>query len=234
MPVARIHVRRADTHEQADHEDLDRNDDRIDEGGLGHAHIEQAGHRGHDQHRRQVEQLAGGGKLVPVPGDRGGTERIREGHVQRGRDETDQVRRPAHRDRGRGEQVLQHQAPADEPGHAFAQGGVGVGVGAAGDRHHRRELGVAQARQCTGNAGEHEREHHCGAGMVGRGLAGEHEDTCADHRTDAQHDEVFGRESPFQRGFAVQAAFDGLAGIDVPGRFDRFDPQQRLQHAVLP
>lgn len=70
--------------------------------------------------------------------------------------------------------------------------------------------------------------------MVGRGLAGQHEDTSADHRTHAKQDEVFSREGPFQRGFAVQAAFDGFAGIDVPGRFNRLDPQQSFQHAVLP
>ncbi|MNY80185.1 hypothetical protein D3C86_2211190 [compost metagenome] len=45
---------------------------------------------------------------------------------------------------------------------------------------------------------------------------------------------MFRREGPFQRGFAIQAAFDGFAGIDVPGRFDRLDPQQSFQHAVLP
>ena len=59
--------------------------------------------------------------------------------------------------------------------------------------------------------------------MVGRGLAGQHEDTSADHRTYAKQDEVFSREGPFQRGFAIQAAFDGFAGIDVPGRFNRLD-----------
>lgn len=70
--------------------------------------------------------------------------------------------------------------------------------------------------------------------MVGRGLAGQHEDAGTDHRADPEHDEVFGCEGPFQCGFAVQAAFDGFTRVDVAGGFNRFDPQQRLQHAVLP
>ena len=70
--------------------------------------------------------------------------------------------------------------------------------------------------------------------MVGGGLAGQHEDARADHRTHAQHDQVLGRQRPFQGGFAVQAAFEGFTGIDVACRRDRLDPEQSFEHSQRP
>ncbi|WVL67067.1 hypothetical protein VDQ57_011915 [Xanthomonas campestris pv. campestris] len=70
--------------------------------------------------------------------------------------------------------------------------------------------------------------------MVGSRLAGHHKDACADHRADAEHDQVLGGEGPLQRRFALQAAFDRFARIHTSGGLDRFDPQQRLQHSVHP
>ena len=77
VPVGRVDVGRADADEQADDGDLDRHDDRVDERRLGHAHVQQAGYRRHDQHRRQVEQLAGGDELAAGPGDGRGAEQVR-------------------------------------------------------------------------------------------------------------------------------------------------------------
>jgi len=226
-------VHRAEADEQADHCDLDRDDHRVDEGGLGDADVQQPGDHRDDQYRRQVEQFAGGDELAVLPGDRRGGQRLGEGQVQGAGEETEQVGRPAHRHRGGGEQVLQYQAPADEPGHAFAQGGVGIRIGAAGNRHHRREFGVAQAGEGAGQAGEHERQHDRGAGVVGRGLAGDDEDAGADHRAHAQQDQVPGCEGALERGFALQAAFDRFAGVHVCGRLDRFDPQQCFEHSLF-
>jgi len=70
--------------------------------------------------------------------------------------------------------------------------------------------------------------------VVGRRLTGEHENTRTDHRTDAQKDQMLGRESPFQRGFAIQAAFDGFASVYVTGWRNRLDPQQSFKHAINP
>ncbi len=50
--------------------------------------------------------------------------------------------------------------------------------------------------------------------MIGSRLAGHHKDACADHRADAEHDQVLGAEGPLQRGFALRAALDRLARID--------------------
>jgi hypothetical protein len=52
-------------------------------------------------------------------------------------DQADHVSRPADGDRTRREQVFEDQVPADEPGDAFAERCVRVGIRAAGDRDHR-------------------------------------------------------------------------------------------------
>ena len=101
-----------------------------------------------------------------------------------------EVAGPADRDRRGGEGVLEHEVPADEPGHHLAERRVGIGIGAARDGQHGRELRVAQARECAGDARDHEREDDCRTGMVGGGVAGHHEDAGADDRADPEHHEV--------------------------------------------
>ena len=56
------------------------------------------------------------------------------------------------------DRVLEDQVPADDPGHELAEGRVGVRVGAAGDRDHGRELGVAEPGQRAHRAQQHEGE----------------------------------------------------------------------------
>ena len=67
----------------------------------------------------------------------------------------------------------------------FAERRVRVRVGAAGDRDHRGELGVAQAGEDAADAGDDERQDDRGAGVLGGGEAGEHEDAGADDAADA-------------------------------------------------
>ncbi len=68
----------------------------------------------------------------------------------------------------------------------FAERRVGIGVGAAGDRDHRGELGVAEARERAAEAGDQERDDQRRAGVVGGGRAGQHEDAGADDGADAE------------------------------------------------
>jgi len=68
--------------------------------------------------------------------------------------------------------------------------------------------------------------------MVGRSLAGHHEDAGADDCAHAQQDQMLGCEGSLERGFALQAAFDRFTGIDMCSRFDRFDPQQSFKHCA--
>ncbi len=100
------------------------------------------------------------------------------------------VAAPANRHRHRADGVLENQVPADHPGDQLAQRGVGIGVGAAGDRDHRRELGVAQRRERARQARREVRHGDRRAGLVGRGGAGQHEDAGADDGSDTQERKV--------------------------------------------
>ena len=71
----------------------------------------------------------------------------------------------------------ENQIPADDPGENFAERGVGVGVGAAGDGRHRREFGVAQGGERAAQAGDGEGDDHGGSGIVG-GRAGRSSRRC--------------------------------------------------------
>ena len=98
----------------------------------------------------------------------------------------DDIARPADGDGGGAHGVFEDQVPADDPGEDLAQRRVSIGVGAARDRHHRGELGVAQADEGAGDAADDEREHDSGAGIVRRRRAGEHEDAGADDAADTE------------------------------------------------
>ena len=105
-----------------------------------------------------------------------------------------QVGRPAARDDGRTERELEHEVPADDPGHQLAERRVGERVRAAGHRHGRRELGVAEGREPAGDAGQHEGDDDGRAGVRGGLLAGQHEDAGADDDADAEERQVPGGE----------------------------------------
>jgi len=61
--------------------------------------------------------------------------------------------------------------PADDPGDEFAERGVGVGVGGAGDGNHAGELGVTEASEGADEADKHQRDGERGtcAGAAGDG-----------------------------------------------------------------
>ena len=58
-----------------------------------------------------------------------------------------EVSRPTGSNGGRAEGILEHQVPADDPSHQFAQGGIAVGIGGAGNGDDGCELGIAEPRQ---------------------------------------------------------------------------------------
>ena len=126
------------------------------------------------------------------------------------------VARPAHRNGGRAHGVFQHQVPADDPRQQFAHGGVGVGVGAAGDRNHGGEFAVAHAGEGAADGRDHEREHHRRPGVIRRGDAGQREQARADDGADPQRDQV---DRP-QRAFQVMLPTFGL-GHNARQRFRR-------------
>ena len=97
-----------------------------------------------------------------------------------------EVVRPRSRHRGAAHRVFQDQVPADDPGEQFAEGGVGIGVGAAGNRHGRSKLGIAQRRQSASKTGDEVRHHDRRPGVQGRRASRHHEDACSDDRPDAK------------------------------------------------
>ena len=120
-------------------------------------------------------------------------------------EEADDVARPADRDRRGAERVLEDQVPADDPRDELAERRVAVGVGRAGHRHGRRELGVAERGQRADDAGEDHRQHDGRTGVRGGGLTGEDEDAGADDGADAERGQIDGPEH------ALELAFPGRA-----------------------
>jgi hypothetical protein len=110
------------------------------------------------------------------------------------------------------EQVLEQQVPADEPGEERAEGRVGVGVGRAGGRDHRRHLGVAERRDGGREAGEQERQDDGRPGVLRGGGAGRDEDAGADDRGDPQRGQPDGpdRGTVETRAVALSLCDDGV------------------------
>ena len=119
---------------------------RVGVGGLLDADHQQRRDQQHDGGGRQVEHAGSSCRRRPWPSQRGGGELGRERDAEVAQ-QAHEVARPADRDGRRAERVLEDQVPADDPGDELARRRVGVGVGAARDRDHRRELGVAEARE---------------------------------------------------------------------------------------
>ena len=88
---------------------------------------------------------------------------------------------------GRGaDRVFEDQVPADDPGDQLAHRRVRVGVRAARHRDHRRELGVAEARERAADRRDDEPERDRRAGVVGGGGGRAHEQARADDGADAE------------------------------------------------
>ena len=129
--------------------------------------------------------------------------------------QADCVTGPSDRDHRRGQRVFEQQQRAHDPRAEFADGGVRVGVRGAGDRQHRGELGVAQARECADDAGDDEGEHDRGAGIQRGGGAGADEDAGADDATDAEQHQVNRAERAFELA-AIELGLDLSNGLGTP------------------
>lgn len=99
------------------------------------------------------------------------------------------ITRPSHRHGAGGDGIFQHQGPADQPGDEFAQHGVGISVGRAGNRHHRGKLGITQRGTGADRARDHEGQDHAGTSLL-RGLGGQDENAGADDAADAKQGEL--------------------------------------------
>ena len=135
-----------------------------------------------------------------------------------------EVAAPRDRHRDIADRVLEDQIPADDPGNQLAERGVGIGVGAAGLRNHRRQLGVAESGQRAHRAEQQEREDERGPGAVANHLAvrqhlpgcrrpDRRKDARADDGADREHDQITRAHDALQGlvGFGEQLG-DGLSG----------------------
>ncbi len=191
MPVRGVDVEDPHPdHEEHDGE-LDQHHDRVEARALLDADDQHPGDETGDHDPGQVEPAAGAhevahGRIV-VEGRSGYL--LGQMYAEDGEDILE-VFRPTMGDGHRGHGVFEDEVPPDDPGEELAHGGVGVGVGGARDRHHRRELGVAEGREDARDAGGHEGKHEGGARTVVGRLAGEHEDAGADDGPDPEGREL--------------------------------------------
>ncbi len=126
-----------------------------------------------------------------------------------------EVLAPGDGDRRGSDCVFEHQVPADDPGDEFAHRRVRVGVGAAGDRNHRRELRVAEAGKQTADCRHQERQCHGRPRSLCDGGRGPHEDTGADDRADPERHERPSPERPLQCLLTVTPASAIRRSIDL-------------------
>ncbi len=220
MPVGGVHVFPAHRDHQQDQAGLEDHHGHVHCRRLADADIAQPGQQQHDAGRRQVGDRPGGLQFAV---QRRADECGRQMDVEM-LEQAQEVAGPADRHCRGGHAVFQHQHPADEPRGQLAEGGVGVGVGAAGDRHHRSEFGVGHRTERTAHRCEHEREHDRRAGMVGRRLAGDDEDAAADHRPNPQG----GQPPGAKRALQAQPIGRLMAGVRV------FGGPKLFEHEAVP
>ena len=193
MPVGGIHVRRGDHDEDHDGGELDEHHRRVEPGRFAHADGQQHRQQQHDDHGRHIDDAAV---------ERCVGQRVRQMQAEEFEDLAE-ISGPADGDGGGGDGVFQDQVPADDPRDQFADAGIGIAVGAARAADGARELGIGERGEGAGDAGNDERQHDGGAGMLRRDHAGEHENARADDAADAEHGQVEGAKAAFQAGIGI-------------------------------
>jgi len=227
--VRRLDVGRADADEGHHEDHLEQHHRGVQRGALAHAAHEHDGERRHDHHGRQVEAHDERAERRVQRGRDGAQGRIvRDGlEVRRHpRGEVDaegaaqeraEIVGPALRDVDVADGVLDDEVPADDPGEDLAERDVGVGVGAARDRHEGRDLRVAERAQAARDGREQVGQHDRRAGARVVGAAGRHhaharEDAGAHDGPDAQQRQI---ERAQRAAQAPRVALGPLAHRDV-------------------
>ena len=202
-------------------------------GRLANAAHQNHGENQHDEEGGNVEAEVPAGMVEPVAGQIlqafgqiGGRDPYGRGMQAEPVQQVHHVGGKAHADGHVGAGVFQNQIPADDPGDQFAQGGVGVGIGRAGDGNHGGQFGVTEAgeRADDGHQKQRDGDRRTGAGpagqrgvgddvvgqrrvddaggvelLAGDGRADDGEDARADHRADAQRGQRPRTESLLER-----------------------------------
>jgi hypothetical protein len=129
------------------------------------------------------------------------------------------------RDGARRDRVLEDEVPSDDPCEQLAEGRVRVRVGAAGDRHHGRELGIAEPGERAREPGDDEGQDEPGPRELVRRQPGQHEDAGADDGADAERGQADGSED------AAELMLPGELGqqhLDALGPKERVHPPHLL------
>ena len=113
------------------------------------------------------------------------------------REERLRVARPRRSDRRHADAVLEDQVPTDDPRHGLTERRVRIRVGATRDRHHRRELRVAERHEDARETRQQERHDHARARRDGP-RADRREDA-AQHRAEPHADEARPPEDASER-----------------------------------
>ena len=200
LPVGGRDVADPDADERQDDDQLDRHHEIVDARRLARAPYQQEGQQRHDRRGRQI----GDGRRRRAVGELDDlTSRGRkpgwDGETDGGQGPVE-VARPSDGHCGGTDRIFENEVPADQPGRELAQAHISVGVGAAGNRHQRRQLRIAERDERAGKAGQHERQDHGGPGIEGGGRTGQDEDAGADDGADAHEDDADGAQNLGQRG----------------------------------
>ncbi len=214
--------------EYQDRGDLEQNHDVVGPGGFADTPDQHDGQNQHDKKGGKIEAQMPAWLVDRVAlqvgeagGQEGGRDPTRAGAHAEPIHEVDNVGGEANAHRHVADGVLQDEIPAYDPGDQFAHGGVGVGVGAAGDGNHRGELGIAEpgegaddrhqndgeseGRPCSGATGQGMVVHQVieqrrvqnrgGVKLFSRDGSADHgENSRTDHRADAQRGQRPGSE----------------------------------------
>src|ERR1019366_5807978 len=138
LPVGSVHGAGGADHENQDGRNLNQHHHVVGGGTLANALHQNPGEDHQDQQ---------GGDVEPAPAELAADD-WRTSKLGRNMPAEDavqhvvQVGGEAHGHRHVADGVLQDEIPADDPGHQFAEGGIGVSVRAAGDGDHGGQLGV--------------------------------------------------------------------------------------------
>ena len=201
--VRRVHESPANHDHHQDDRHLQHHDHAVDERRFLGAANQQRGEQEEDDDGRDIDDAMHAADGICL--ERGMTPLIGDVHAHH-LERLVEVLAPRDRDRRRADGVLEHEVPADDPGHQLAHRRVRIGVGAAGDRDHRRELGVAEAGEGAAEAGDHEREGHRRTGALGDRRRGPDEEAGADDGADAEGDQRPRPEGALEAGLAALAA----------------------------
>jgi hypothetical protein len=211
MVVGGVDEAQAEGDEEQDRGDFYEHHDVVGAGGFADASNKDDGEEENDGEGGEVEAgvPAGSedvfaGEVLEAEGEIGGGEPAGIEVDAEPVEQVDDMRGEANGDAHVGEGVLEDEVPADDPGDELAEGGVGVGVGRAGDGDHAGELGITQASEAADDGDEDERE---GEGGAGSGTAGYGAEMAVESSDDEVDDGGLGPG-------------DGLGGIAADGRAD--------------